>query len=102
MAAKKSNLLNVWPLLCGATAIAFVLLAGGCATVEPGRCVSGTVYVDEFDLSGSTCGLGMRMQAKKSVGGHALTVDGRTYGRGFASILPGESHCQRSLEGYSP
>jgi len=85
METKKSNLLNVGSFVCGATAIAFVLLAGGCATTGPGRCVSGTVYVDEFDLSGATCGFGMRMQAKKSVGGHALTVDGRTYGRGFGT-----------------
>ena len=67
------------------TAVALALLVGGCVAHGPGKGAPGTVYVDEFDLSGATCGLGMRMQAKKSVGGHALTVDGRTYGRGFGT-----------------
>ena len=86
MAEKKSGLRNARSILCvvATTAVA-VLLAGGCSTTGPGKRVFGTVYVDEFDLSGATCGLGMRMQAKKSVGGNALTVGGRTYGRGFGT-----------------
>ena len=46
-------------------------------------------YVDEFDLSGSTCGLGLRTLPRQSVGGHPLTVGGKVYERGFGSHSEG-------------
>ena len=46
-------------------------------------------FVDEFDLSGSTCGLGLRTLPRQSVGGHPLTVGGKVYERGFGSHSEG-------------
>ena len=46
-------------------------------------------YVDEFDLSGSTCGLGLRTLPRQSVGGHPLTVGGKVYERGFGTQAEG-------------
>ena len=45
----------------------------------------GIKYVDEFDLSGATCGLGMRPKARFAVNGKPLTASGRTYDRGFGT-----------------
>ena len=42
-------------------------------------------YVDEFDFSGATCGLGMRPQARCAVDAKPLTVSGKEYERGFGS-----------------
>ena len=42
-------------------------------------------YVDSFDLSGSTCGLGKRLLPLKSVDGHSLAVSGKVYARGFGT-----------------
>jgi len=42
-------------------------------------------FVDTFDLSGATCGLGMKMRAKESVDGKPLTVSGKVYERGFGT-----------------
>ena len=46
-------------------------------------------YVDEFDLSGASCGLGLRTLSRKSVGGHPLTIGGKTYERGFGAQAEG-------------
>lgn len=46
-------------------------------------------YVDEFDLSGSSCGLGLRTRARQSVGGSPLTVGGKVYERGFGAQAEG-------------
>lgn len=46
-------------------------------------------YVDEFDLSGSTCGLGKRTLARQSVDGHPLTVGGKACERGFGTHSEG-------------
>ena len=46
-------------------------------------------YVDEFDLSGSSCGLGLRTLPRQSAGGHPLMVGGRVYERGFGSHSEG-------------
>lgn len=46
-------------------------------------------YVDAFDLSGSTCGLGLRTLPRQSVGGHPLTVGGKVYERGFGTHSEG-------------
>ena len=72
---------NVGAWLSGKTLLALALLAiSGCMLWESGAEAPGVAYVDTFDLSGATCGLGKQMQAKKSVGGRALTVGGKTYG----------------------
>ena len=42
-------------------------------------------YVDEFDLLGSACGLGLRTLARQSVGGHPLAVGGKVSERGFGA-----------------
>ena len=77
---------NVGALLSGKILLGLALLAiSGCILWESGAEAPGVAYVDTFDLSGATCGLGKRMQAKKSVGGHALTVGGKTYERGFGT-----------------
>ena len=61
--------------------IAF-LVATACAAFA----VDGSVaYVDSFDLSGATCGLGKRLVPLKSVDGHALTVSSNVYARGFGT-----------------
>lgn len=61
--------------------IAF-LVATACAVFA----VDGSVaYVDSFDLSGATCGLGKRLMPLKSVDGHALTVSSNVYARGFGT-----------------
>ena len=44
-----------------------------------------TAYVDEFDLSSSSCGFGKKTQARRSVEGNALTVRGTVFERGFGS-----------------
>ena len=72
--------------LSGKILLALALLAiSGCMLWETGAEAPGVAYVDTFDLSGATCGLGKRMQAKKSVGGRALAVGGKTYERGFGT-----------------
>ena len=42
-------------------------------------------FVDTFDLSGATCGLGKRPLPLKSVDGHELTVSSNVYARGFGT-----------------
>ena len=42
-------------------------------------------YVDTFDFSGATCGLGMRPQARLAVDGQPLTVAGKVWTRGFGA-----------------
>ena len=42
-------------------------------------------HVDEFDLSAASCGMGKRALACKSVDGHALTMSGKAYARGFGT-----------------
>ena len=42
-------------------------------------------YVDAFDLANTSCGVGKRMLAQKSVDGNPLTVAGKTYVRGFGT-----------------
>ena len=42
-------------------------------------------YVDAFDLANTSCGIGKRMLALKSVDGNPLTVAGKTYARGFGT-----------------
>ncbi len=48
-------------------------------------CAMDDKFVDTFDLSGATCGLGMKMRAKASVDGKPLTVSGKVYERGFGT-----------------
>ena len=42
-------------------------------------------YVDTFDLSVCSCGVGKRVQACKSVDGHPLTLSGKVSARGFGT-----------------
>ena len=42
-------------------------------------------YVDDFDLSGATCGLGMRPIPRLSVDSKPLTASGKVYERGFGT-----------------
>ena len=58
----------------------------GCSSV-PAEPSAGVKYVDEFDLSSTTCGLGKKVRAKTSVDGNPL-VAGRnkaTSQRGFGA-----------------
>ena len=57
----------------------------GCHLLDEGAKGPGSAYVDEFDLSGATCGLGMKVQAQKAVDGNSLVVGGKTYARGFGA-----------------
>ncbi len=43
------------------------------------------VYVDGFDLSVTTCGMGRSVRAKTSVDGHPITMSGTSYERGFGT-----------------
>ena len=44
-----------------------------------------TAYVDEFDLTASSCGFGKKMQAGKTVDGNAFRVRGEAFTRGFGT-----------------
>lgn len=61
-----------------------LVLCGGCflQNVEPEDLVR---YVDTFDLSAASCGMGKKVQACQSVDGHALTLAGKVYARGFGA-----------------
>ena len=66
--------------------VAGLLFLGGCCLLdESGAKEPGVAYVDSFDLAGATCGMGKRVQAKKTVDGHALTVAGKTYEHGIGT-----------------
>ena len=72
---------------CWDGALVVALLAGlvsGCLS-WCGAPSAGVAYVDEFDLSASSCGMGKRVQARKSVDGNPLTLFGKTYARGFGT-----------------
>ncbi len=71
-------------VLWGMTA-GLLFLGGCCLLNESGAKESGVAYVDSFDLAGATCGMGKRVQAKKTVDGHALTVAGKTYEHGIGT-----------------
>ena len=58
---------------------AFVGLAAASAFAQEQK------FVDAFDFSGATCGLGMRPQARLAVDGKPLTVAGKVYARGFGT-----------------
>ena len=57
---------------------------GGCLSWNGAETPS-VAYVDTFDLSTASCGMGKRVQALKSVDGHPLTMSGKTYSRGFGT-----------------
>ena len=71
--------------LCGKIMLALALFASGCVLWETGAEAPGVAYVDTFDLSGATCGLGKRLQVGKSVDGNPLTVAGKVYEHGFGT-----------------
>ena len=55
----------------------------GCALFEAQT--PRVVYVDEFSLSSSSCGFGRITQANRTVEGHAFSVCGVSFDRGFGS-----------------
>ena len=55
----------------------------GCALVEAQA--ARIVYVDEFELSSSSCGFGKKTQSRRTVEGHAFSVCGASFERGFGS-----------------
>ena len=70
----------------GALALAALLLAAGCCSLwDCGAPEPGERFVESFNLSGATCGLGKRVQCGKSVNGNPLTVAGKTYAHGFGT-----------------
>lgn len=66
-------------MLVGAIAFA------GCVQIQGGGRVQSVRYVDEFDLSGSTCGYGKQTLPRRSVDGNILTIADKSYERGFGS-----------------
>ena len=63
--------------------LVLLAVAGGCGTLkDEGPSVR---YVDEFDLTVASCGMGKKVRANLSVDGHPLTMSGRTYSRGFGT-----------------
>ena len=71
--------INVGKLLVSA-----LVLAGGCETWR-GKTEAGVRYVDEFDLSAASCGMGKRVRARRSVDGNPLTLNGKAHARGFGT-----------------
>ena len=72
----------------GKMVAAMALAASGCAFMDgtaPAPVPPTTSYVETFDLSGASCGLGKRPQAGKSVDGNPLTVGGKTFALGFGT-----------------
>lgn len=60
------------------------LAVGACSSARTFR-EAAQVYVDEFDLSGASCGLGKQARACASVDGHPLTMRGKAFTRGFGT-----------------
>ena len=74
----------------GRTNVVLGLLAGLLAAVVGCETISGSAgpavrAVDEFDLSGASCGMGKRVLVGKSVDGHPLTLAGKVYAKGFGA-----------------
>ena len=63
--------------------VAFLAACGVCALF--GGADAQTAYVDEFDLTASSCGFGKKMQAGKTVDGNAFRVRGEAFTRGFGT-----------------
>jgi len=64
--------------------LAVALALAGCVS-QNRFCGPGVVYVDEFDLSASSCGLGKRVRARRSVDGNPLTMRSISFCRGFGT-----------------
>ena len=56
----------------------------GCAFWE-GAKGPGVSYVDEFDLSNSSCGMGLKVRPRTSVAGTPIVLAGKTFTRGFGT-----------------
>ena len=54
-------------------------------SANPSAFASSLESVDSFDLSGATCGLGMRPKSNVTVDGNPLTVGGKVYERGIGT-----------------
>ena len=68
----------------GKLLLAMLALVGG---LRDGKCDAAVSirYVDEFDLTAASCGMGKRVRARRSVDGHPLVLGGKTYARGFGT-----------------
>jgi alpha-galactosidase len=64
-------------------ALAFAI--SGCGTWNGANHQGGVRYVDEFDLSYSSCGMGKTVQKNKSVLGSKMSIAGVKYDRGFGT-----------------
>ena len=60
-----------------ASAVGLIVFVG-CFALNAERAGQGIVYVDSFDLSCGTCGLGKRIQSGMAVAGNPLVVCGKT------------------------
>ena len=57
----------------------------GCLATGDGGAEGQVILADSFDLSKSSCGMGKKVNVGRSVDGHALTVSGKVYERGFGT-----------------
>lgn len=63
--------------------MALPVMLFGCALL--GAQSPRVLYVDDFDLSSSSCGFGRKTQTRRTVDGHAFSVCGASFERGFGS-----------------
>ena len=68
-----------------AAPFAAVMVAMLLCSANPSAFASSLKSVDSFDLSGATCGLGMRPKSNVTVDGNPLTVGGKVYERGIGT-----------------
>ena len=74
---------------------AALVVAAAVGCVSTGSVERQVRYVDEFDLSGSSCGLGKTVKKNLSVDGHPLTMSKKVYSRGFGEI--GRASCRERV-----
>ena len=67
-------------------AVVAMALVGCCGCFAPrAELSSGVRYVESFDLSAASCGLGKRVQACRSVDGNPITIAGKTFAHGIGT-----------------
>ena len=64
--------------------LAFPVMLFGCALL--GAQSPRVLYVDDFDLSSSSCGFGRKTQTRRTVDGHAFSVWVRPLTGGFKAV----------------
>ncbi len=65
--------------------ISAAFIFAGCTLPGGGASEAGVKYIDEFDFSAMTCGMGRKAQPRLSFDGHPLRLGERTYERGFGT-----------------